>query len=91
MGVEYRLRFVAPDVAAVADVLRRHPEARGGDPPGLRFEYGSAAGGRPQATAQVETDGAYFCDHCTGSGRAVLGELVARLASAFGPVTVEEL
>ena len=91
MGVEYQLRFTAPDAAAVADVLRRHPAARESAPPGLRFEFGSAGGGRPEATAEVEAGGAYFCDHCGGSGRALLGEVVARLVSAFGAVTVEEL
>jgi hypothetical protein len=33
----------------------------------------------------------YFCDRCGGSGRALLGEVVARLVSAFGPVTIEQL
>lgn len=91
MGIEYRLRFVAPNPAAVAEVLRRHPEARDAEPPGSGFEYGFTAGDWPQASASVEAGGAYFCDHCGGSGRAILGELIAKLVSAFGPVTVEEL
>jgi hypothetical protein len=91
VGIEYRLRFVASDPAVVAEVLQRLPDARAAMPPGSGFEYGSAAGGWPQASAAAVAGGAYFCDHCGGAGRAVLGELVARLASAFGPVTVEEL
>jgi len=91
MGIEYHLRFTASDAIDVAEVLRRHPEAREIAPPSLRFEFGSAGEGWPQATVQVEAGGVYFCDHCGGSGRALLGEVVARLVSAFGTVTVEEL
>lgn len=91
MGVEYQLRFTAPDAGTVAEVLLRHPAARETTPPSLRFEFGSAGEGWPQATAQAETDGVYFCDHCGGLGQAILGEVVARLVSAFGVVTVEEL
>jgi hypothetical protein len=60
-------------------------------PPANRFDLGQSAGEWPQATVQAKPGGANFCDHCGGSGRALLGEVVARLASAFGPVTVEEL
>ena len=91
MGIEYRLRFDAPDGEAVADVLRRLPAARGATPPGNRFDLGNAGHDWPQATVEVEPSGVYFCDHCGGSGRALLGEVVARLATAFGVVTVEEL
>lgn len=91
MGIEYLLRFAALDPAAVADVLRLHPQVRDAQPPRDGFDYGSAADGWPQATAGVEPDGVYFCDHCGGQGRAILGELVARLTSAFGPVTIEEM
>jgi hypothetical protein len=91
MGIEYHLRFAAPDPSAVADVLRRHPAAREVKPPGLQFEFGSADDGWPEATAHAEADGAYFCDHCGGTGRALLDEVVARLVSEFGAVTIEEL
>ena len=91
MGIEYRLRFEAPDVEAVADVIRRLPAARAATPPGNRFDLGDASHDWPEATVVVELGGVYYCDHCGGSGRALLGEVVARLASAFGVVTVEEL
>jgi hypothetical protein len=39
----------------------------------------------------VEPEGIYFCDHGGGAGRALLREVVVRLAEAFGAVTVEEL
>jgi hypothetical protein len=90
MGIEYRLRFVAPDVESAAVVLRCLPGAREGAPPGRRFELDAGTGG-PQALVELEPGGAYFRDHCGGAGRALLGEVVARLAGAFGPVTVEEL
>jgi hypothetical protein len=89
MGIEYGLRFHAADPDVVAAVLRRLPAAR--EAPTLRFEVGVQAGEWPQATVQVEAGGVYFCDHCGGTGRALLGEVVARLVSAVGPVTVEEL
>lgn len=89
MGIEYRLRLSAPDAEAVAAVLRRLPAAQ--EAPDYRFEVGAAVGGWPQATIQVEPDGVYFCDHLGGTGRALLGEVVARLVSMFGAVTVEEL
>lgn len=91
MGIEYQLRFDAPDAASVAEVLRRHPTACDGDPPGVRFEFGSTGEGWSEATAVIEGGGLYFCDHCGGLGLAVLGGVIVRLASAFGPVTVEEL
>ena len=93
MGIEYRLRFTARDEEAVAAVVRQFPEARATDAPGVRYEFsiGASEKGWPQATLQVEPGGAYFCDHCGGLGRAMLGEVVARLVSAFGAVTVEEL
>ncbi len=58
------------------------------------IEFGPHVAHLPQVSAdhgQVEAGGVYFCDHCGGLGRALLGEVVARLASAFGAVTVEEL
>jgi hypothetical protein len=39
---------------------------------------------------EIEPEGIYFCDYLGGNGKAILGRLVARLAS-FGPVTVDEL
>jgi hypothetical protein len=58
---------------------------------GGQFEFGSPGDSWPQATVHIETDGLYFCDHCGGEGRVVLGEVVAALVSAFGTVTIEEL
>jgi len=90
MGIEYRLRFAFPDRAAVAEVLRRQPDVRE-TAPADRFDFGDAGHGWPQATAQVEAGGVYFCDHCGGGGQAVLHAVVAALISVFGPVAVEEL
>jgi hypothetical protein len=90
VGFEYRLRFAVPDPSAVAEVLRRLPEARDSSATIAGFDFGCAGGGRPQATAQVEASGIYFCDHCSPGGGAVLGNIVAALVSAYGPVVVEE-
>jgi hypothetical protein len=93
MGIEYSLRFNAPDAEAVAEELRRMPGVREVATPhhGFEFREGVAEGDWPHATVMVEPGGAYFCDHCGGTGRAWLGAVVATLASSFGPVTVEEL
>jgi hypothetical protein len=44
----------------------------------------------PDASVQAEPYGAYFCVF-GGHGREILGLVVARLVSEFGPVTVAEL
>jgi hypothetical protein len=90
MGIEYSLRFTAPSEEVVAEavgclqgVVESPFEPAG---PGTRFDLGGG-----EATAIVEPGGLYFCDHCGGSGRAFLGQVVARLVSVFGSVTIEEL
>ncbi len=87
MGIEYRLRFTAPNVPTVTALLGQLPGARAEALPEPRYDLGSG----PDASVWLEPDGVLFCDHCGGGGRRVLGELVAALAAAFGPVTVEEL
>jgi hypothetical protein len=91
MGIEYKLRFSAADTEAVATVLRRLPAVREAPPPDRRFDLTVSGREWPEATVRIESDGAYFCDHCGGSGRALLGEVLARLVSAFGAVTVDEM
>jgi hypothetical protein len=92
MGIEYSLRFCAPDAAAVAAVLRKLPAASEASPPANRFDLQVSTSARewPQATVWVELGGACFCDNCGGAGLALLGEVVGRLVSAFGAVTVDE-
>jgi hypothetical protein len=91
VGFEYRLRFTMTDRSEVAEVLRNLPEARESVSPDTMFEFGHADGDWPQATAKVDADRICFCDHCSPGGGAILGNLVAALASGFGPVVVEEL
>lgn len=93
MGIEYRLQFSSPDSEAVAAVLRRLPAAREASSPSHRFELGPGAAERewPQATVEFAPGGLHFCDNCGGAGRALLGEVIARLVSAFGVVIVDEL
>lgn len=89
MGIEYSLRFTAPSAEVVAAGLRLLPGARETVP--LRFDLGGEPGGWPEATVTAEPGGASFRDNCRGGGRAMLGLVVARFASTFGPVTVEEV
>ena len=94
MGIEYSLRFTAPDSQSIEElVLQRLWSARPATPPqpGIELWLGTAEEKYPQATLQTEPGGLYFCDYCGGHGRALLGELVALLVSMFGPVTVDEL
>lgn len=46
--------------------------------------------GMPDVTIQIESDGAYFCNH-GGAGNELLGCLIARLTSEYGAVTITEL
>jgi hypothetical protein len=89
MGIEYWLRFAISDEDAVAMALSLHPAARATSSRG--FEFGNGDNGWSQATAQIDSDGVYFCDNRGSEGRAILGEVVAKLVAAFGPVVVEEL
>jgi hypothetical protein len=92
MGIEYHLGVSAPDPGAIDEVLGRLWGARPAKPPQAGYDlwYGPPDGDGPHAGAQVEAGGVYFCDYCGAHGRALLGVVVAALAS-FGPVTVEEL
>jgi hypothetical protein len=89
MGIEYQLRFAAPDAAGAADILRRFPAAVE-RPDGFDFRARPDPADWPDATAFVNADGIWFCDYLGGEGRRLLGELVAKLAG-YGPVTVEEM
>jgi hypothetical protein len=93
MGIEYRIQFSFPNTETVVAEIRRIPWARQSSSSALEFELRLEESDKnwPDATVVVEAGGVYFCDHCGGSGRKVLGEVVARLVSAFGPVTLDEL
>jgi hypothetical protein len=91
VGVEYQLHFNAPDCESVATQLRRRFSGAIEPSPG-RFEFEvDDSPGWPSATLVIEPTGAYFCDHCGGSGRAMLGQVIALFTSSFGAVTVMEL
>jgi hypothetical protein len=60
-------------------------------PGGQEFELrAKPSAGIPDAMMRVEPYGLYFCDY-GGVGREILGLIVARLVSQFGPVTIAEL
>jgi hypothetical protein len=76
MGIEYRLTLPRTDRDAVAKALRTLPETETD---------------RPEVTIKIEGDSVYFCDHLGGGGRAIFGQLIARLASSFEQVIITEL
>lgn len=76
MGIEYALRFAAPEAERVASLLRRLPTARELPPP---HQDQVGLGDGPEATVAAEAGGAYFCDHCGGRGTEYLGVVVAWL------------
>ena len=92
MGMEYKLRFGFPDAESVNSVLRRMPMVREMPRATIDFEFRSAnnADSMPDASAHVEQDGLYYCDH-GGMGRQFLGVVIATLVGEFGPVTVADL
>ena len=93
MGIEYTLRFNATELSAVEELLRRIEGASAVKHPSSIIEFRQDAANTedmPDATAQVQNEGLYFCDH-GGFGRTYLGHVVARLVGAYGVVTVEEL
>jgi hypothetical protein len=90
MGIEYSLRFSSPSMEATTSVLLRVPGATGD---GRIVDFRSADArpqGMPDAHAQVEDYGLYFCDN-GGNGASVFGHVVALLTSAFGTLEIEEL
>jgi hypothetical protein len=91
MGIEYSLRFGHPGPAAVISVLERLPSFRRStsDSPDFELRAEGTSEGMPDASLRIEPDGVYFCNY-GGSGKQFLGEVVARLVSEFGAVTVTE-
>ena len=86
MGVEYTLRVDPPDPERILPLLRRLPDSTETD---RGFDLGPFGGGWPAASAALDDEGVYFCDH--GGGEAQIGLLVKWLAGEFGAVTVTEL
>lgn len=92
MGYEYQLRFTHPGASTVAEVVRRLPFAHERQPQSGEFELwiDGPDGGMPDAVAQVESYGLYFCYYGV-AGRELLGTLLAKLTSEFDAVTIAEL
>ena len=93
MGIEYRIKFKAPDTESVVTVFRRIPWARQSSNASLEFEMheNQETSHWSDATVVIEPGGVYFRDNGGGSGRHVLGEVVAQLLSVFGQLTIEGL
>ncbi len=92
MGMEYKLRFTSPGLAVVIELLESMAAFRRSAHDDCTFELRDQeiGGGMPDASMQLEPDGAYFCVY-GGSGNRYLGEVVTRLVRRFGAVTVTEL
>lgn len=89
MGTEYQLKFAAPDRAALMRTLGALPLVRHSD--GLHeVVFSGAPSGMPDATFQLTPDGAYFCDF-GGSGREMLGRVIAAVLGHAPSIHIEEL
>jgi hypothetical protein len=90
MGIEYRIRFSHPDPLTIAERLRKLNNIAEDAAGVFTFHEDSARRDMPDATAQIQSDGIYFCDN-GGSGRKFLGIMLAAVVDSFGPTTIEEL
>jgi hypothetical protein len=72
MGIEYRISCPPESLPKLAEFLRRAgglPSAQ--SPEQIEFRFRSSIPGEmPDATAVIEPQGLYFCDHC-GAREAV--------------------
>jgi len=90
MSDEYRLVFAHPGVRSVAECLRPLAGASVLSGPILTLEFRSGSPlEMPDAILRPEGEGAYFCIF-GGGGRAFLGQILARLVSSYGSVTVDD-
>ena len=91
MGMEYSIRFAAPERASVEDILSRFGAQREDRPSGVCYVFRSdpSSKGMPDASAMLEDGGLYFCDH-GGYGREYLGRLVTELVGKFGAITIRD-
>ena len=66
MGIEYRISCPPEGLPKLAEFLRRAgglPSAQ--SPEQIEFRFRSSSPGEmPDATAVIEPQGLYFCDHC---------------------------
>jgi len=93
VGIEYTLRLASFNSAAVQLELARLAGVANSGARGEVVEFRrnpAPESSMPDAVAEVGGDSVYFRDN-GGFGRDFLGSVVARLASIFGPITVEEL
>ena len=88
MAIEYRLRFSSSTHEEVAILLAHLPTVSGPHADG-NFEVRVSPSEMPDAELRIEPCGAYYC-YYGGKGREMLGVLIERLVSRFGPVTVED-
>jgi len=93
MGIEYKLEFSLPEADVVVSVLGNLEFVRNAaEPDAMMFERRTSRDdrGMPDACVRVESYGLYYCDY-GGDGRAILGQVISKLVSSFGAVTVSDL
>ncbi len=92
MGIEYSIKFSAPEPGATKAALRQLGCAPVAGPAGESFEFRSdrAPSEMPDAAITLTEEGLYFCD-CGGLGREFLGRLIALLVAKYGTLSIREL
>ena len=92
MGIEYEIRFEYPNQDALDSFLRSVARFDRIDAKFASYEFRDPGnpGPMPDASAKIELDGIYFCDH-GGKGQEIRDDIVKRLRATFGEVTIAEL
>jgi len=100
MGNEYTIKVPSESREKLDELFRAIPSFSGfrkayeshefRDYGSYEFRSDDNPNDMPDATAQIEKSGIYFCDH-GGDGAKILNEIVNALRSIYDDVTLEEL
>lgn len=90
MGMEYKIRFETQEREQLDSLLKSLPhfDEFSQDREVYLYRVPGNSGSMPNAEAQVEKGGLYFCDY--GMSQPILGVLTATLVARFGEVQIEE-
>lgn len=95
MGIEYIIKFNCPNVQELDRLLRQAPYFSAYLDAHNSYEYRSNSNQSPavmpDATASIEPEGIYFCDHCSQKAKDVFDYLHQQASQLTDEVVIEEL